>query len=131
MLDTGLARPPSPTYTAITPVARAPKQDDPVAKTDLPAEETVRPSGETTDGQRSANNEHDVRKREDPIAPQMERRNIFDANSDSLVFVATNIETGHVVRQIPSETLLRLRAYTESVEKQQTEPPAKPTQLVV
>jgi uncharacterized FlaG/YvyC family protein len=131
MLDTGLARPPSPTYTAITPTTRAPKQNEPATKTDLPAEETVGPSGEATDGQRAANNEQDQRKPQDPVTPQMDRRNVVDPDSDSLVFVATNIETGQVVRQIPNESLLRLRAYTRSIENQQTENGSRPFQRVI
>ena len=130
MLDTGIARPPSPTYTAITPVTRAPEKNVPAAKTDLPAKETVNPSGETQDGRRSADNEQS-RQAARRAAPQIERRNVVDPDSESLVYVATNTDTGHVLRQIPSETLLRLRAYAETVENAQTEKSSQPTQLVV
>ncbi|WP_029063082.1 flagellar protein FlaG [Labrenzia sp. DG1229] len=130
MLDTGIARPPSPTYTAITPVTRAPEKNVPAAKTDLPAKETVNPSSETQDGRRSADNEQSQRAAQ-RTTPQVERRNVVDPDSESLVFVATNTDTGQVLRQIPSETLLRLRVYAETVENQQTEESSQPVQLVV
>lgn len=119
MLDTGLARPPSPTYTAITPATRAPEQNEPSAKTELPVEETVTPATESENSQRAANNEREQRSLLERFTPTVERQNIIDEDSESLVYVATNTETGQVVRQIPSETLLRLRAYAETVETQQ------------
>ncbi|MCK7614880.1 flagellar protein FlaG [Roseibium sediminicola] len=131
MLDTGLARPPSPTYTAITPATRAPERNEPSAKTDLPAEETVSPPTETENSQRAANNERDQRSLLERYTPTVERQNIIDEDSESLVYIATNTETGNVVRQIPSETLLRLRAYSKTVETQQTQDSAQAFQRVV
>lgn len=131
-MDTGLARPPSPTYTAITPVTRAPERNAPAAKTDLPAEATVKPSDEGSDGQRAANNPRDQQKQPDPLTPRLERRNVLDPDSESLVYVATNTDTGQVVRQIPSETLLRLRAYSRTMEEHQSsQTSTKPVQLVI
>ena len=127
MLDTGLSRPPSPTYTAITPVARAPERTRPAAETDLPAEETVRPATETDQSRQAADHERKRQFTSDrPEDQQVERRNIIDPESESFVYIATNVDTGQIVRQIPSETLLRLRAYTESIEAQkaQTQPTA-------
>ena len=126
MLDTGIARPPSPTYTAITPVTRAPERNQPAASTDLPAEETVRPSAEASNGQRAANNEQDRRSLLESITPQLERRNVEDPESKSFIYVATNTDTGEVVRQVPSETLRRLRAYAQTIAQQET-PPATQT----
>jgi|GEM_PF-2511313 len=131
MLDTGLARPPSPTYTAITPVTRAPERNAPAAKTDLPAEATVNPSEEASDGQRAANNEQNRQKPQDPAVSPVERRNVLDLESESMVYVATNTDTGQVVRQIPSETLLRLRAYAKTTEENQSAEASRPVQLVV
>ncbi|MEE4011788.1 hypothetical protein V1T76_06995 [Roseibium sp. FZY0029] len=131
MLDTGLARPPSPTYTAITPVTRAPERNAPSVDTDLPVEETVRPSTETQNGQRTANNEREQRSLGDRFSSSVERQNIIDPEYDALVYVATNTETGQVVRQIPAETLLRLRAYNESIQSQQSQPPTEPVQRVI
>jgi len=131
MLDTGLARPPSPTYTAITPATRAPEHKEPSARTELPSEETVTPSTETNSSKRSADNEREARSRQEQSAPAVERRNVIDPDSESMVYVATNTETGQVVRQIPSETLLRLRAYAKTVETQQTQETAQSVQRVV
>ncbi|KZM47637.1 flagellar protein FlaG [Labrenzia sp. OB1] len=131
MMDTGLARPPSPTYTAITPVTRAPERNAPAAKTELPAEATVKPSEEGSGGQRAANNARDQQMQQDPITPRLERRNVLDPDSESMVYVATNTDTGQVVRQIPSETLLRLRAYSKTMEDHQSNQTPKPVQLVV
>jgi len=131
MLDTGLARPPSPTYSAITPTSRAPEQNEPSAKTELPAEETVTPPTESENSQRSANNEREQRSLLERFTPSVERQNIIDKESESLVYVATNMETGNVVRQIPSETLLRLRAYAKTVETQQTQESPQAFQRVV
>ncbi|WP_299474348.1 hypothetical protein [uncultured Roseibium sp.] len=130
MLDTGAARPPSPTYTAITPVTRAPEKNEPAAKSELPERETVRPSGETQNSRRAADNEQ-AQQSAQRNSPQIERRNVVDPKSNNLVYVATNTDTGQVVRQIPSETLLRLRAYSDTVESQKAEESSKPVQLVV
>ncbi|MBO9419901.1 flagellar protein FlaG [Labrenzia sp. R4_2] len=127
-MDTALVRPPSPTYTAITPVTRAPEKDQPASSTDLPAEDTVRPSADSTGSQRAATNEQNRASegRADQSAlerytPPVTRQNVFDEDSESLIYVATNTETGDVIRQIPSETLLRLRAYSETVAAYRTQ----------
>ena len=52
------------------------------------------------------------------MTPQVERRNVVDPESNSVIYVATNTDTSEVVRQVPSETLRRLRAYAESLETQ-------------
>ncbi|ASP33546.1 hypothetical protein [Labrenzia sp. VG12] len=119
MLDTGLARPPSPTYTAITPATRAPEQNESSAATELPPEETVTPLSESEDSQRSANNEREQSSLLERFTPTVERQNVIDPDSESLIYIATNTETGQVVRQVPAETLLRLRAYAETLSSQQ------------
>ncbi|MES0810983.1 flagellar protein FlaG [Roseibium sp. SCPC15] len=118
MLDTGLARPSSPTYTAITPAARAPEKNQPATNTDLPAEETVRPSTEASDGRRAADNQRNEQSLFETVSPKLERRNTVDPESNSVIYTATNTDTGEVVRQVPSETLRRLRAYTQTIETQ-------------
>ncbi len=118
MLDTGLTRPPSPTYTAITPATRAPERNASAAKTELPAEATVAPAGESDNSQRTANNEDRNNHRQEALTQNLERRHVEDPESKSFVFVATNMETGEVVRQVPSETLRRLRAYAHSIAQQ-------------
>lgn len=131
MLDTGLARPPSPTYTAITPATRAPERNEPATNTDLPAEETVRPSTEAGDGRRAADNARNSQSLFDKVSQKLERRNIVDPETDSVVYVATNTDTGEVVRQVPSETLRRLRAYTKSIETQSAPATAQNIQRTV
>ncbi len=123
-MDTALVRPPSPNYTAITPIARAPDKDKPATTTDLPAEETVRPTADSSGSQRAADNEQNHPNQQSALeryTPSVTRQNVIDPDSESLIYVATNTETGEVVRQIPSETLLRLRAYSDQVEAYRTE----------
>ncbi|MCV0428400.1 MAG: flagellar protein FlaG [Roseibium sp.] len=131
MLDTGLARPPSPTYTAITPATRAPERNAPATNTDLPAEETVRPSTETSNGRGAAENERDGQSLHESVSRNLDRRNIVDTENDMVVYVATNTDTGEVVRQVPSETLLRLRAYTKTIESQNTPAPDQKIQRTI
>lgn len=120
MLDTGLARPPSPTYTAITPVTRAPEKNAPAAETELPSEETVTPSSDTQYSRQAADHKRQQQDGKYRL-PEVERRNVIDPESESMVYIATNIDTGEVVRQIPSETLLRLRAYTDTMEARKSQ----------
>ncbi|GAA0773512.1 hypothetical protein E1180_10470 [Roseibium denhamense] len=128
MVDTVLARPPSPTYTAITPVTRAPEQNEPATNTDLPVQNTVRPA---VDAQELQQEEERAREREresqtllELVAPPLDRSNNFDPETESFIYVATDPDSGEVVRQIPSETLRRLRAYAETIAAQQG--PAQP-----
>ena len=121
MLDTGIARPPSPTYTAITPVTRAPEKNEPAARTELPARETVGPATDSSDSQRAAQNSRDGKSLFEAVTPQLDRRNVVDPESNSVIYQATNTDTGEVVRQVPSETLRRLRAYAETIESQATQ----------
>ncbi|MEP3046009.1 MAG: flagellar protein FlaG [Roseibium sp.] len=131
MLDTGIVRPPSPTYTAITPVTRAPERNKPASETDLPSEETVQPSSEAYKGQQSATYGKEHQPLSEQFKTPVERRNVVDPDSNSLVFVATNTETGEVVRQIPSETLLRLRAYAETIAAQEGPAPPQSFQTTI
>jgi len=131
MLDTGIARPPSPTYTAITPVTRAPEKNEPAARTELPARETVGPSTDSSESQLSAQNSRDGKSLFESVTPQLDRRNVVDPESNSVIYQATNTDTGEVVRQVPSETLRRLRAYAESIETQTTQAPASNLQRTV
>jgi flagellar protein FlaG len=84
----------------------------------LPAEETVRPSTEANDGRRAADNQRNEQSLFETVSPKLERRNTVDPESNSVIYTATNTDTGEVVRQVPSETLRRLRAYTQTIETQ-------------
>ncbi|WP_346894562.1 hypothetical protein [uncultured Roseibium sp.] len=120
-METALVRPPLPSYTAITPATRAPERTEPATKTDLPASNTVTPSAEGEQNRPTAENEKRGETRLDAVRPQIERKNIVDAESDSLIYVATDSDSGEVVRQVPSETLLKLRAYAKTVSDQSNE----------
>jgi uncharacterized FlaG/YvyC family protein len=120
-METASVRPPLPSYTAITPATRAPERTEPATKTDLPVSNTVTPSAEGDQGRPAAENEKRGETRLDAIRPQIERKNIVDPESDSLIYVATDSNSGEVVRQVPSETLLKLRAYAKTVSDQSNE----------
>lgn len=120
-METALVRPPLPSYTAITPATRAPERTEPATKTDLPASNTVTPSAEGEQNRPTAENERRGETRLDAIRPQIERKNIVDPESDSLIYVATDSDSGEVVRQVPSETLLKLRVYAQTVSDQSNE----------
>ncbi len=120
-METALVRPPLPSYTAITPASRAPERTEPATKTDLPASNTVTPSAQGEQNRPTAENEGRGETRLDAVRPQIERKNIVDPESDSLIYVATDSNSGEVVRQVPSETLLKLRAYAKTVSDQSNE----------
>ncbi|MBS8260199.1 hypothetical protein DYI23_08220 [Roseibium polysiphoniae] len=118
-MESALVRPPLPSYTAITPEARAPERIEPAAKTELSAGSTVNPSAEADQGRRTADNQRS----QEPLAQnqQIDRRNFRDPESDSLIYIATDSDTGEVVQQVPSETLRRLRAYAKTISDQANE----------
>ena len=43
------------------------------------------------------------------------RKIILDAHSREVIFQVVNAESGRVVRQVPDEAMLRLRAYTRAI----------------
>lgn len=118
-MEVGLARPPSPSYTAITPISKAPDKNEPTVKTELPARQTVTPSSENNESRRATDNPLN-REPSRESQPRLERRNVIDPESESVIYVATNSDTGEVVRQIPSETLRKLRAYAKTISDQST-----------
>ncbi|MTI45260.1 flagellar protein FlaG [Roseibium hamelinense] len=117
-MDLGLARPPLPSYTAITPVTKAPERTEPAVKTELPSGEAVAPLDETQQNEQSASSKEREQTLLDQVAPRLERSNNYDPEIDSFVYTATDPDTGEVVRQIPSETLRRLRVYAETIAAQ-------------
>src|ERR1043165_2549431 len=48
------------------------------------------------------------------------RKIILDAHSREVIFQVVNAQSGRVVRQIPDEAMLRLRAYTRALAQGQT-----------
>lgn len=117
-METAHTRPLLPSYTAITPATRAPDRNEPAAKTELPPANTVNPSANVETGGTAAQDNRAAHS-STPSA-QVERRNVRDPESESLIFIATNSDTGEVVRQVPSETLRRLRAYAKTMSDQTT-----------
>lgn len=117
-MEIGLVRSPLPSYTAITPVTRAPERIEPAAKTDLPAGKTVAPTSDGSQSRRLADDKRDTTLSQDSHARQLIRKNVLDPESDTLIYMATDSESGEVVRQVPSETLRRLRAYAKSISEQ-------------
>ncbi len=118
-MESALVRPPMPSYTAITPATRAPERIEPATKTDLTASKTVNPSADADQGRRAAENERFREPREETT--RVERRNVRDPESESLIFIAMDSDTGEVVQQVPSETLRRLRAYAKQISDQANE----------
>lgn len=115
-METGVIRSPVPSYTAIAPETRAPAGNEPAAKTDLPASQTVTPSAEGTRANETATSgssryERDIQ----ASSTELVRDNKLDPESGSMVYYAVDEETGEVVRQVPSETLRRLRAYAKAL----------------
>ncbi|MTH97615.1 hypothetical protein [Roseibium sp. RKSG952] len=115
-MDVGMARPALPSYTAITPVAKALDRIEPAAATELPASQTVSPMEDLEASNRAAD---DAARRILQIARDLslDRNNKLDPESRSVIYVATDSETGEIVRQIPTETVRKLRAY--SVQQQE------------
>ncbi|GGB37321.1 hypothetical protein GCM10011316_06800 [Roseibium aquae] len=120
-METGLARPPMPSYTAISPVERAPERTERAAKTDLPRNQTVAPASETDASSRPADDRTLREPTREPvqIGREIERKNVIDPESNSMIYMATDSETGEVIRQVPSETLRRLRAYADAIANQE------------
>ncbi|EFO30772.1 conserved hypothetical protein [Roseibium sp. TrichSKD4] len=115
-METGFARAPLPSYTAITPATRAPERTTPAARTELPAGKTVPPAQELDEARRAADN--GAKSETGAVVREVERKNVIDPESDSMIFIATDTQSGEVVVQLPSETRLKLRAYVKAVEEQ-------------
>lgn len=114
-METAVVRPQLPSYTAITPETKAPDKTETAAKTELTAARAVTPVAETTESNESTKKTE--LQNAAPARPVQDivRKNMHDPESDSLIFVAMDRESGEVVRQLPSETLRRLRAYAKSL----------------
>ncbi|NBN63531.1 hypothetical protein GWI72_02675 [Microvirga tunisiensis] len=121
-MDTGVVRSPLPSYTAITPEARAEQRNAPATKTEIAPSKTVPPSEDTQSGRTAAED-----RKAEPVGGQqvreLVRKNKLDPESQSLIYVAMDQESGEVVNQVPSETLRKLRAYARSVDAQAGEQP--------
>lgn len=116
-METGVTR--APAYqTALAPLRSREAVNPPAAPTDVAPEKTVQPSQESEAARPEAENPAS----QPASAPQdIKREEYRDTITDSLVFRAIDTETGEVVRQIPDESLLRLRrAFAETTHKDMT-----------
>ena len=112
-MDTAAVKGPPPPTASQTIRAPAPTLE-PVAETELAPSETVQPAVEAEAARPSAENNAQ------PIQ-SIKREEYRDTVTDSLVFRAIDTETGEVVRQIPEESLLRLRrAFAETTHQDMT-----------
>ncbi|SDU24484.1 flagellar protein FlaG [Stappia sp. ES.058] len=116
-METGAIK--APAYqTALAPVRGRETVTPPSAPTDVPPEKAVQPAEESAASRPEAEN---------PSAPRpgpsqdVKREEYRDTITDSLVFRAIDTTTGEVIRQIPDESLLRLRrAFAETTHKDMT-----------
>ncbi|SUB01723.1 Uncharacterised protein [Pannonibacter phragmitetus] len=113
-MDTGAIRPSLTAYAAVTPATRAPEQNEPAARTELPGSQTVKPSGNTEEQRQLAENGNQQSATTSVVSRDIVRKNTLDPESQSFIYVAMDRETGEVVQQVPSETLRKLRAYAKA-----------------
>ena len=92
----------------------SPAATDAVA-TELPETQAVNATAESDAAtMQSAEKESQLNRAIEALRSVIERRNILDDQTRQVVFQAVNKETGEVVRQIPSEATLRVRAYLKT-----------------
>ena len=112
-MDTGsIAR--SPVISTPTAAPAAAVSAGGVA-TELPAAAVVRQIGETEAVRFEPSGGAGTRAAIEAAAQDLRRQVIIDPETRDLVFQSVNDRTGEVVRQIPDETLLRLRAYVREI----------------
>jgi hypothetical protein len=102
-------------------VLNAPQRTEPLAsagavKTELPPEESVQQVADTA-GVQLTPSEGAMRhaKLEQALQRTIEKRLIDDPRSREPVQQSVDAETGRVVRQVPDEALLRIRAYAREM----------------
>src|ERR1044072_1761408 len=109
-MDTGLAVRPTTgaTQTSIARPDPAPVRQ--AVATDLAPAQSVTASSNAEAAR------HDAQSAQDSNV----RKIIIDAHSREVIFQVVNAESGRVVRQVPEEAMLRLRAYTRAIAQGQT-----------
>lgn len=109
-METGAIKQPVP--VASVPETRAPVAPESAAKTELPASETVQPS-ETAQGAEQTDN------REPAARPQQSENLVEVMEQDSVtnttIYRTVDTRTGLVKEQMPTETILKLKAYAKAV----------------
>ncbi len=120
-MDTGAIRP-LPSFT-VYPAPRVAESTHAVSETDLPEEATVRQTSEPTESrssesrfQQDADSSHQIHTTSD-----LDRRVEQDPSTESFVYKAIDTESGEVVTQIPTDSLLKMRAYVQAQSAEWTE----------
>jgi len=103
---------PIPPMAAAIPTARRQDHPEPVAETDLPPEKVVTAVKETDHARETSDSLEYSRQ-----APELERKTYRDTVTNSLVFREINPDSGEVVRQIPEDSLLRIRRYYDAYDQ--------------
>ena len=106
-MDSGVLKPIAP--TAAMPAVRPQEKNSSPTKTELPAEKAVRPADKTS--QTRPMSENAQRPDEGDKTEKLEQKHYRDAITQDVVYRTINPDNGEVVRQIPDESLLRLRRY--------------------
>ncbi|NNM74704.1 hypothetical protein [Enterovirga aerilata] len=94
-------------------VVAAPAPDS--VRTELPAQATVQQSAAS---QKPAN---ETRNAEPDPRTDVSRNVTIDASTQALVFQTINERSGEVVRQVPDQALLRIRAYARELRDAEAE----------
>lgn len=111
-MDTGALRLPPLQPASVT--YRAPEQTPATTQTDIPAPQAVSPPRESA-RQPSLSSDRDREESRDRSRTEVEserklkRESIRDDVTDTLVFRQVDESSGEVIRQIPEESILRLR----------------------
>ncbi len=93
-------------------------------KTELPKAATVTGVDETSAARFDVSNEaRDQAKREQALREAVRRNLTIDPKTRQVVFRAVDSKTGVVVNQIPSEAILKLRAYYRDMADRSTDTP--------
>jgi FlaG protein len=115
-MDPGAVKAGPPAQTTQVPPRAEPPAGAMTARTELPPARVVN-APEATLAPRG----------DDPQAtePPRAREFTFDAASRQMIFRLIDVDNGTVVRQLPEESMLKLRAYREQVERKTSEHHAK------
>jgi flagellar protein FlaG len=126
-METALPRGPSPVAAIAQPQARIPSQ---ATQTDLPRQATVQAAEQSSQsravvrdsvresGQQIARSEQPSRQDQSASAadePRTQSRLELDPETESVIFRSVDADSGEVLKQFPSDSLLKLRAYAREV----------------
>jgi uncharacterized FlaG/YvyC family protein len=84
-------------------------------RTELPAQATVQQTAAPSKPSNEKNGS------EPESSPELSRRVTIDANTQELVLQRINEKSGEVVRQVPDQAMLRIRAYAREMRQAQAD----------